>query len=1111
MERPDMKYLLSLSALALFPAWLLAGTEDHGHEHPQARSFVENLGQWPAPVLFRADVNGAAVFVERTGWTWAKLEESASAQMHDIALLSPEEQARLQFNGHAWRMRFEGATAPTAVGMDKAETYHNYFLGNDQSRWRSRVGVYGGVTQRSVWPDIDVVLSKVDGNFKYDVMLAPGADPGKVALAYDGLDGMALGKNGELILTTSVGDVTELAPVAFYGDGAGESIPCVFVLDGSTVRFAFPKGVDGSRSVVIDPVLVAATYSGGTNNSNYGHCATYDNAGGIYTGARNFGPTYPASVGAFQTAFGGGGTDISLSKYNPDGSEQIWAAYLGGSSGENPHSLITNAAGELIVLGSTNSGDFPITASAFDQTLDGQDIVVVHIAADGSNLIGSTFLGGSGSDGTNEMNGNYGEAFRGEVFTDALGNILITSFTNSNDFPVTDGALQVALGGGQDGVVAKLDPQCSSLLASTYLGGSSDDSALGLRIAGNGEIFVTGATASSDFAVGTGGYVEAILGGTDGYVVRLSSDLTTRVAGTFFGTTEADRSYFIDTDSNDDVWIYGQTYGIVPVFPAGTYGATGGKIFIAKISGDLSDAPITTMIPGNLAPVAFLVDVCDHVYISGYEAIGDLPLTPDALYSNGSFYLASFDVDMSDILFGTHYGGSHVDGGTSRFDKNGIVYQGVCSGGQSMQTTSWAYEPTNFVSWDIGVFKIDFETAGVQANINADSQTGCVPATFNLTAVGQAQEFTWDLNDGSPILTGNEVSVTYTEIGTYVVMLIGSDPGACNLADTTYITLNVYDPDALLAAFEVTPVSSCDGYFLELTNTSVGATQYQWTFGDGATANGFAPSHEYSGPGTYTVGLTVLNSICVDTTDTAIPVTFIEPVLPFQPASPVAICDGVSVQLSAGSGFDTYTWSTGASTQNINVQEVGDYVVTVTDGFCEASGTIQVIAAPPPPPTPDVVKCMNASAVLLPGFPVNSIQWDNGAITTSITVSEAGVYGFAAEDQYGCDVEGAVLVIQLPSERPNNFIPNVFTPNGDLKNDRFEVVADGLEQFHMEVYDRWGMMMFETSNQTSGWNGGLDNGASAVPDGTYYYVIDFRDLCSNEPSTTRTGHVTLLR
>ena len=124
--------------------------------------------------------------------------------------------------------------------------------------------------------------------------------------------------------------------------------------------------MDGSRSVVIDPVLVAATYSGGTNNSNYGHCATYDNAGGIYTGARNFGPTYPASVGAFQTAFGGGGTDISLSKYNPDGSEQIWAAYLGGSSGENPHSLITNAAGELIVLGSTNSGDFPITASAFD-------------------------------------------------------------------------------------------------------------------------------------------------------------------------------------------------------------------------------------------------------------------------------------------------------------------------------------------------------------------------------------------------------------------------------------------------------------------------------------------------------------------------------------------------------------------------------------------------------------------------------------------------------------------------------------------------------------------------------------------------------------------------
>ena len=93
--------------------------------------------------------------------------------------------------------------------------------------------------------------------------------------------------------------------------------------------------------------------------------------------------------------------------------------------------------------------------------------------------------------------------------------------------------------------------------------------------------------------------------------------------------------------------------------------------------------------------MAFLVDVCDQIYISGYNSSGQLPITPDAFYPNGSFYLAVFQPDMQYQLFGTNYGGSHVDGGTSRFDKNGIVYQGVCSGGQSMQSTPWAYAPAN--------------------------------------------------------------------------------------------------------------------------------------------------------------------------------------------------------------------------------------------------------------------------------------------------------------------------------------------------------------------------------------------------------------------------------
>ncbi len=1110
-----MKHLLLFSLATLVPFCGTASTGHTDHDHQEhGGSFIENLGQWPAPVRFRADVNGGALFLENNGWAWSKLEASAADRMHDFATLTAEEQRTLQFNGHAWRMRFVGGAGEAPKGLDKAAFYHNYFLGNDSRSWKGHVGVFGKVHQASVWPGIDVALSLVGGNFKYDVLIAPGANEKLVALAYDGLMGMSINEAGELLMKTSVGDVTELAPVAFYGDEIGGPIACRFVLEGSTVRFAFPNGFDKNRPVVIDPVLVAGTYSGATGASNYGHCAAYDDQGHIYSAGRNFGPTYPATVGAFQTSMGGGGTDISLSKYNPDGSELIWAAYLGGSNGENPHSLIANSLSELVVLASTSSTNFPITDGAFDGTLADQDIAVVHIAADGSSLIGSTFVGGSGSDGTNSMGGNYGEAYRGEVYTDAVNNILVASFSSSADFPTTSGAFQSMHGGGQDGVVFKLDPSCSNVLASSYLGGSSDDNAMGIRVAENGEIFVTGASASSDFPMTSGGFQTSFQGGArDGYIVRLSADLTSMVNGSFFGTTGSDRPYFLDTDSEDRVWIYGQTDGEVGVFPEGTFGSTGnGNLFLAKFLSDLSDAPVTTMIPGSAVPVAFLVDVCDHVYISGYNSNGALPTTPDALYTTGSFYLASFDVDLTGILFGTYYGGSHVDGGTSRFDKNGVVYQGVCSGGQSMQSTSWAFAPNNQIAWDIAVFKIDFETAGVQANITSNALTGCVPATFELNATGQAVEFTWDLGDGSPLQTGQQITVSYDQIGAYVITLIGSDPGACNLADTTYITLNVYDPNELLAAFEATPQSTCDGYFLQLENNSVGATQYSWDFGDNTTSNAAAPTHEYAGPGTYTVYLEALNTFCVDSTDVSVPVTFTVPSIPFELASPAFMCPGGTVQVSAGAGYDTYLWSTNAQVPAITVSTPGVYTVVVTDGFCVAQDSVDVLLVPSPEPLPDQVICPRGELSLVPGVPVTEILWSTGSSTTAIQVEETGTYSFVAVDEQGCTFRDTVEVMRLPDATLPGFIPNVFTPNGDNKNDRFQVDGEGLLDFRMQVYDRWGLKMFETTRISNGWNGGLDNAtAAAVPEGTYYYIIDFRDRCADDQATTKTGHVTLLR
>jgi hypothetical protein len=255
-------------------------------------------------------------------------------------------------------------------------------------------------------------------------------------------------------------EVVEQRPVAYQTiAGRRVSVPCAFTLDGSTVGFAFPEGYDHEHELVIDPALIFSSYTGSVSN-NFGFTATYDNDGALYAGGTTFGANYPTTVGAYNNGFGGQ-VDMALTKFSPDGSTLIWSTYLGGISAEAPNSMVVNSQGQLVVLGSTSSANFPTTPNAFDQTYNGgnpisyasngldydngSDIVVLVLSADGSALLGSTFLGGSGNDGLNQsaqLAYNYGDNLRGEVIVDANDDIYITSSTLSANMPVTPGVFR---------------------------------------------------------------------------------------------------------------------------------------------------------------------------------------------------------------------------------------------------------------------------------------------------------------------------------------------------------------------------------------------------------------------------------------------------------------------------------------------------------------------------------------------------------------------------------------------------------------------------------------------------------------------------------------------
>ncbi len=1103
--------------VALCPFVLPSFSHDnaHGTAPGAARvQYVANQGQWPEGVHYKAAFPNAAMFLQGDGVTWVRMQDDASDRVHEYIQWTEEQQSAFSLRGHAWKMHFVGANVQAKTeGEDRRPEYHNYFIGNDPSKWAGNVPVFEGVHYDDLWPGIDMRWHSSEAQVKYDLLLAPGADASRIAFRYEALDGLQLSTDGNLVMRTSVGDLTELAPVAWYTDDHSP-LHCAFTVIGDRVGFTFPNGMDSKRAITIDPTLMGATYSGQTGSSNYGHCSTYDADGNMYGGAQNFGNTFPATLGAFQTAPGGGsGTDIVVNKFNPTATALIWATFLGGTNDDKPHSMIVNSNGEMCILGSTTGAGFPVSANAYDATHNGgSDIVVVHLNSTATGLIGSTYLGGTAGDGRQTLTNNYGDTYRGEIMLDAAENIYLATSTSSSDFPVTAGALQSTLAGGQDAAVVGLTPDCSALLLSTYLGGTSDENGLGMRFDAAGAIYICGATESSNFPMTATGWQATYQGGTrDGYVLKMSGDGSTILAGTFFGTSGQDAAYFIDLDSDGDVYIYGQTTGEVSIVPAGIYGQASGGIFVASFDPALTAPIFTTSVGASMAPVAFLVDLCDHIYISGYNPSGTWETTPDALYATGgsSFYLACFDVDMGSLLFGTYYGGSHVDGGTSRFDKAGVIYQGVCSGGQSMPSTPGAYAPTNNVGWDLGVFKIDFEQL-LSVGINAGGTGACTGSPITLTGTGDATIWNWDLGNG---VTGTDQTITYTfnDPGTYTITLVGEASGFCSATDTSVFELEVIAPLVMDAGFTAVPFSSCTSLTVDLTNTSSGSTTYFWDFGNGTTSTLADPSLSFPAPGDYTITLLVIDAYCADTVSSVRAITLLAPDTSVTVQSPLVLCDGQTVTLNAPNGYDSYMWSNGDPSQTTVVDATGIYSVAVTFGVCAASDSLLVVEQQHYPPLADREICPGDDTRITPTFLPLSIVWSTGEEVPQIDASEEGEYWYMATDPEGCPAVDTVLVTLATVAEGDPFVPNVFTPNGDGMNEVFKVSNIDPAGYRMDIYNRWGMKVFSTSNSEQGWNGKLDNVGDTVPDGTYYVLINYNSYCYSEVPLTVESHLTLLR
>ena len=736
--------------------------------------FIQNKGQWDSRVRYEAALPAGRLFVQADALTYAFFDPAMLSHHHGGAGSgSPAPGAPAGLAAHAYTVHFEQANSHARLTAETPTAgERNYFVGSDASRWASHVGAFRRLRYAGLWPGIDLTLYENSGqHLEYDLLLAPRANPARVALRYDGAAGLALDAAGNLIVKTSLGSTTELAPQAWQTavNGQRQAVPCRYVLTGSTVGFALGT-YDRTRALTIDPTVQFSTLTGSTAD-NWGFTATYDNAGNMYSGGIVFdtGGSFPATTGAYRTSFASV-VDMALIKYNTTASgpaARVWATYLGGNSAEFPHSLVVNAQNELVVMGSTSSTNYPTTNGAVQRSFgggtpldpfqagrapydmpNGSDLVVSRLSADGSALLASTYLGGNGNDGVvglSALAANYGDPFRSDVLLDATGNVYIASATTSRNFPLMNGGFNntLAPGGASDALVCKLSPGLNLMLWAGYLGGTGSEAAYSVQRDAQGRVYVCGGTTSGNFPTTAGAYRPTPQGGIDGFAARISADGRTVERATYVGTSSYDQAQFLQLDAAGNAYLLGQTFGQFTI-PTGLYGAFGGPQFIQKLNPDLTASLYLTAFGTrggsrngpNLVPTAFLVDDCERVYVSGWGgddndlggtwlggSTNGLPTTANAVQRNtdgSDFYLAEFAAGMTGLEYATFFGqqgagAEHVDGGTSRFDKRGVAYQAVCAScggtqGFPLPPGAGTYTIRNGSSnCNNGAFKMNFE------------------------------------------------------------------------------------------------------------------------------------------------------------------------------------------------------------------------------------------------------------------------------------------------------------------------------------------------------------------------------------------------------------------
>jgi hypothetical protein len=755
-------------------------------------AFEANHGQTNSRVKFLSRGPGYTLFLTST-------EAVLALQNHSVTKpRSPGPEDTTSDTGAAnvteLRMNLLGARPTSRVeALELLPSKSNYFIGNDPAKWRTNVPTYASVKYKDVYPGVDLVYYGNQGQLEYDFVVAPGADPTRIQLSIEGAEKLDTNADGDLVLRVA-GSEVQLRKPAVYQQvvGGRKEIASRYLLRSRRVIGFEVAAYDANRSLVIDPVLSYSTYLGGSNGA-FGNAIAVDSAGNAYVTGGTTATDFPTKNPAQSVP--GGNRDVFVSKFDPTGSTLIYSTYLGGTGDDAGNSIALDSSGNAYVTGLTQSLNFP-TKNPIQATFGGRgDAFVAKLDSTGSVLVYSTYLGGSGGDSGNG------------IAVDASGNAYVTGRTGSINFP-TKNPLQPALAGGDDAFVAKLDPAGSTLVYSTYLGGSLADEARGIAVDAAGNAYVTGDTSSADFP--TKSPFQVALGGTtDAFLAKLNPNGSALVYSTYLGGGAFDQGNGIAVDALGSAYVTGQTsstnFPTKNAFQGAFNGsASKGNAFVAKFDPTGSALAFSTYLGGsgnqNGGDIGegIAVDSAGNIYVTGLTSSTDFPLSNpiqssfvtqscDFYYGpytcGNTAFVTEFNATGSALIFSTYVGsvgGNFEDGRGIGLDAAGNAYVAGFTPSTSLLVTPGAFQlvgntngdafiakisPTNAAGFSLSSFSLTFGDEGV----GGTSQRGITvantgSAALSITSIAASGDFAVAPNNtcGSGLAGGTSCTINVT-------------------------------------------------------------------------------------------------------------------------------------------------------------------------------------------------------------------------------------------------------------------------------------------------------------------------------------------------------------